>query len=95
MFTPICIPDKHTCALRTYVNPMGNELECLRFIDFLCLKKKLEQLETNNLSRACPCRIEKSYPRGRNLTRDSASLIPGSNRFLKGYPLEAKTAPKN
>ena len=28
------------------------------------------------------CRKEKSHPRGRNLHRDSASLVPGSNSDL-------------
>ena len=45
-----------------------------RFMDFLCFDKKVRE---NHSSWACLCRIEQSYPRGRNITRDSASHVPG------------------
>ena len=44
----------------------------------------LGKVEKNNPSLACPCRIEISHPRGQNLTRDFASLVPGSNSDPSG-----------
>ena len=85
MFTPIFIPDKHTRDLRIYVNPMSKMLKFLSFIYFFMFpQKSLEKWEKNKLSCACPCRIEKSHPPGRNITRDSASLIPGSKSDPSG-----------
>ena len=78
MFTPILIPDKHTHELRFNVNPMSKKLNFFRFIAFFMFQQKsLEKWEKNDPSWAHPCRIEKSHPRGQNLTRDSASLVPG------------------
>ena len=42
-------------------------------------QKNLENREKNYPSRALLCRVEKSYPWGSHLTKDSASLIPGLN----------------
>ena len=41
------------------------------------LQKTFEKWEKNNPSWACPCRIEKFHPCIQNLTRESASLVPG------------------
>ena len=47
-------------------------------------QKPSKKWEKNNPSSACPCRIEISHPRGGNLTRDSASLVPGLNSDPSG-----------
>ena len=78
IITPILMPDKNTRELRNNVNPTSKKLEILGFHGvFMFRQKTFEKWEKNDPSWACPCRIEKSHPRGRNLTRDSASLVPG------------------
>ena len=78
MFTPISMPDKYTRELKNNVKPTSKKLKIsVLYRVFRVLKKTFEKWEKNNPSWACPCRIEKSHPRGRNLTRDSASLVPG------------------
>ena len=77
-FTPILMPDKNTRELRNNVNPTSKKLEISGFHGvFMFWQKPFEKWEKNDPSWACPCRIEKSHPQGRNLTRDSASLVPG------------------
>ena len=78
MFTPILMPDENTRELRNNVNPTSKKLEISGFQGvFMFWQKPYEKWEKNDPSWACPCRIEKSHPWGRNLTRDSASLVPG------------------
>ena len=79
MFTLILIPDKATRELGNNVKPTSKKVKKNDFIDFLCFNKKTWKSgrKTIHHEPICPCRIEKSHPRGWNLTRDSASLIPG------------------
>ena len=80
MFTTILLPDKNTHDLINNVNPMGKKVQFFTFLGlFMFRQKTSEKWEKNNPSLVCRCRIEKSHPRGWNLTRDSASLVPGYN----------------
>ena len=65
MFKPFYIPNKNTRELRNNVNLASKKFNFSRFLDSLCFElKTLEKWEKNNQSGACPCRIEKSHPRG-------------------------------
>ena len=75
LFQRILIPNKNTHMLRNNVNLMSKKFMVFGF--FMFQQKNLEKWEKNNPSQACLCRIQKSHPRGQNLTRDSASLVPG------------------
>ena len=71
MFTPILIRDKNTRELKNNVNPVSKKVKIFTFFGlFMFRQKNLEKWEKNNPSWACLCRIDKSHPRGRNLTRD-------------------------
>ena len=82
MFTPIFIPDKNTHGLIIIVNPMSKKLNLSRFIDFYMFLQKFGK--KNKPSRACPVRIEKSKPCGRNFTRGSLWIVFNCTVVMKG-----------
>ena len=76
IFTPFSIPNKHTRELRVNEIPMRKKLISLRLDTFYMFQpKKLGKVGENNPSCACPCRIEKSQPQGRNITKQASSLV--------------------
>ena len=64
-FQPIFISDKTTPKLSNNVHPMSKKLKISFFWTFYVPTKEGEKI----IHHECPCRIEKSHPRGWNFNQ--------------------------
>ena len=71
-----------------YFNKILNKIHkcCItkKTVSFICANFRIADHSFSHLTihHECPCTIEKSHPQDRNLTRDSASLVPQKFRPL-------------
>ena len=83
-FTPISIPDKNTRKLRNVINPTSKKLKFSYFFSFYVPTKNLRKVGEKQSIMSMSILDREISPSGRNFTRDSASLVPGSNSDPSG-----------